>query len=287
MLIDAHAHVDRYGDDLENVLSEIESESILTVSVSMDLPSWERNREIAGRSRLVVPAFGIHPWNAADYVRRLEEIAPAISSAAMIGEIGLDHHFVEDPAAYPAQQQVLEFFLEAASEQDKIVNLHTMGAEAAVLHLLSSSGVERAIVHWYAGPLEPFHGLVDRGVFFTVGVGILGCQYVRTIAREIPSDLLLTETDNPGGLEWLTGTPGSPRSINDVVSTLAGVRGVTSEDIVRTVEANFRRLIEGDARFCGALATLTGERPSAEGVPRAERAGGGAGPPEKGKGGAE
>ena len=284
MLIDAHAHVDRYGDDLETALSEIESESILTISVSMDLPSWKRNREIAARSRLVVPAFGIHPWKAADYVHRLDEITPAVSSAAVIGEIGLDHHFVEDSATYPAQQRVLKFFLGAASEQGKIVNLHTKGAEAAVLQLLSSFGVERAIVHWYAGPPGPFHGLLDRGAFFTIGVGILHSPDARTIAKEIPSDLLLTETDNPGGLEWLTGTPGTPRAINDVVSALADVRGVTSEDIELSVEANFRRLIEGDARLRGALATLTGE-PSSTG--RVTRAGGRAGPTGDEEGGTE
>ena len=173
MLIDAHAHLDRYRDDLDDALSEIDSRPILTVAVSMDLPSGDRNPAIPGRSRLVVPAFGIHPWNAADYVHRLDEIAPAASEAAILGEIGLDRHFVEDESAHPAQQEVFEFLLSAAAEANKIVNLHTKGAESTVIDMLKDSGVERTIVHWYSGPLAPLRELVELGVFLTVGPEVL------------------------------------------------------------------------------------------------------------------
>ncbi len=57
-------------------------------------------------------------------------------------------------------------------------------------------------------------------MFLTVGPEVLHPEYARVIAREIPDDLLLTETDNPGGLEWLIGTPGLPAVIEDVVAAL-------------------------------------------------------------------
>lgn len=263
MLIDAHAHLDRYGDDLDAALSEIDSRRILTFAVSMDLPSWDRNREIAARSPLVVPAFGVHPWNAADHVDRLDDVARAASEAPMIGEIGLDHHFVEGDSTYPAQREVFAFLLSAAAEDDKIVNLHTKGAESDVLDMLNDAGVERAIVHWYSGPPGPLRGLVERGAYLTVGPEILHSEDARRIAREIPDDLLLTETDNPGGLKWLTGTPGMPGAVEGVVAALANVRETTPGDIAGTVERNLVRLIDGDRRLLGALRAL-GEDPGGD-----------------------
>ena len=92
MLIDAHAHLDQYPDAvLASVLEEIVTHRIVTVSVAMDLSSFERARQIAARSNLVLPAFGIHPRNAVAYAHRLADLDGAIERSAMLGEIGLDH----------------------------------------------------------------------------------------------------------------------------------------------------------------------------------------------------
>ncbi len=64
MLIDAHAHLDHYGDELESVLMEITQHEIFTISNSMDPSSYRRNLEIAEKCRLVLPTFGIHPRRA-------------------------------------------------------------------------------------------------------------------------------------------------------------------------------------------------------------------------------
>jgi Tat protein secretion system quality control protein TatD with DNase activity len=58
--------------------------------------------------------------------------------------------------------------------------------------------------------------------------------------------LLLTETDNPGGLKWLKGELGMPRAIANVVETLAALRQSTPERIERLVHGNFARLIKDD-----------------------------------------
>ena len=259
MLIDAHAHLHQYSDaELIPALGEIDQLGIFTVSVSMDLPSWQRNLELAQRSPLVMPSFGIHPWNAHDYAHRLDELAAPIAESAMIGEIGLDHHFVEDAAKYPAQRSVFEFFLAAAREQKKIVNLHTKGAEEDVLRLLEQYGTERAIVHWYSGSLDIFRKLADRGCYFTVGVEVAQSEHIRHIAREIPAAQLLTETDNPGAQKWLQGYEGFPRLILDVVVALADLRGTTPVPLVETVQTNFLRLLGDDPRLEAAKKALLG-----------------------------
>ena len=191
MLIDAHSHVDRYDlvDEgaLERAIAEISQTGILTISNSMDLASYRRNLEIGKTCGLVVPTFGVHPWNAPEYAGRLEDLAEATEHSPMIGEIGLDHHFVTDTSACPAQRNVLEFFLSAASDQEKIVSLHTKGAEEEVLGLLDRYEIPRVIVHWYSGPLDVFRELVARGVYLTVGIEVLHSEYIQALAREIPS----------------------------------------------------------------------------------------------------
>ncbi len=103
--------------------------------------------------------------------------------------------------------------------------------------------IERAIVHWYAGPLDVLDDLIHHGAYFTVGVGVLTSRAIQEIARRIPLDRLLTETDNPRGLEWLTGVVGKPGILAEVVAAIAGLRGTTPEGIRGTVAENLARLL--------------------------------------------
>jgi len=260
VFIDAHSHVDRYHlvdeQALGSALAEITQHRILTISNSMDLPSYKRNLEISEMCSLVLPTFGVHPWNAPEYANRLDDLSKAIEQSPIIGEIGLDHYFVQDTSTYPAQRKVLEFFLGAAREQEKITNLHTKGAEREVLELLDQYDIPRVIVHWYSGPLDIFREMVARGVYFTVGIEVLYSEHIQTIAQEIPSRQLLTETDNPGGPKGFIGGPGMPVLVKDVVQGVAETRRTTTEAIIQTVQANLLELIRDDRRFSDTCVVL-------------------------------
>jgi TatD DNase family protein len=246
MLIDAHAHLDRYDTSIEAILSEIELHQILTISNSMCPADYSRNLEIARSSKLVVPTFGVHPWEAPKYVDLLDDLAKEISASPMIGECGLDYFFVKDQSQYAAQRQVFEYLLRAAVDQDKVVTIHTKGAERDVLELLDSSHIRRAIVHWYSGPLKLVERFLSQGCYFTVGVEVLRSEEIRALARKLPLERLLTETDSPGGYHWLTGVAGTPSVLLQVIATLADIRGTTPDRIIQQVESNFRTLAEGD-----------------------------------------
>lgn len=245
MYIDAHTHLDKYGQELDSALAEIDRLQILTISVAMDPESYGRSRDIASRSKNIIPCFGIHPWNAQSYADKLQDLDPLIQQSPMIGEIGLDFHWVEDNSTYPAQLRVCDYFLSAAREHGKIVNLHTKGAESEILGLLEKNGIERAIVHWYSGPLDTLREMIAHRCYFTIGVEIRFSEVIQEVAREIPLDLLLTETDNPGGEEWLAGRIGMPGLISDVVDKLAELRGMARDQLINTVQSNFSRLTEG------------------------------------------
>ena len=222
MLVDAHTHLDDYtAAQLPTALAEIDRLEMLTLANSVDLASYRRNLAIADGSPRIVVGLGIHPARAAACVDQLDAYRPLLADAPYIGEIGLDYHWVEDAATYPAQRTVFEFFLAAARDLDKPVNLHTKGAEAEILDLLDRYHIRRAIVHWYSGPLDVFRELVARGYAFTIGVELHHSPLIRQLATEVPLSQLLTETDGPTGLEWLTGEVGYPRHIVPVVAELA------------------------------------------------------------------
>ena len=246
MLIDAHVHMDKYGADLERALQEIRTHRVFTIAVAMDAPSYQRSVEIGNECELVLPTFGIHPRRAPEYADRLRELNPLIEESPAIGEIGLDFHWVKDSSQYPAQVKVLAYFLAAAREQKKMVNLHTKGAEKKILDLLEHYDIQRAIVHWYSGPLDILRALIQFGAYFTVGVEVSYSETIRAIAREIPDHLLLTETDNPGGLKWLRDVIGMPKEVQNVVDMTARVRNSSSESLAQIIHTNFLRLIDTD-----------------------------------------
>ena len=258
MLIDAHAHLDHYdsGNERRAALNEIDRERILTIAVAMNPASYDATKRLARGYKTIVPCFGIHPWEAPKHSRHLDSLLPQIAETPLIGEIGLDKKFVKDIDLYPAQRRVFDFFLAAAKQHNKIVNIHSSGAEADVLAALESHGIERAIVHWYNGPMDVFEKLVARGCYFTFGVELKSSPAIQMLARACPQERLLTETDNPGGAKWLFGQPGQPRIIGSVVASLAEVRGTSPAEMVEIVRQNFLRLISGPTGDDAGLATV-------------------------------
>lgn len=248
MLIDAHVHLDKYGALLDRALQEIEEQQIFTVATAMDVPSYLELQKIGERSELILPTFGIHPRRAAEYADRLPELSRYIDMSPAIGEIGLDLHWVKDTTTYPAQRKVLEYFITAAVEQNKFVNLHTKAGEKEILNLLEKYNVRRAIIHWYSGPMDILKAMIDFGCYFTIGVEVLYSDYIKEIAKAVPDHLLLTETDNPGALKWLKKNDevGMPKAIQNVVEAVAEVRQTTTARIEQHIHANFARMIKDD-----------------------------------------
>ncbi len=74
---------------------------------------------------------------------------------------------------------------------------------------------------------------------------------IQDLARRLPLGQLLSETDNPGSVEWLTGKPGMPAELPRVVEALAQLRGMDPAELRETIRANFLRMIEGDPHMAG------------------------------------
>jgi TatD DNase family protein len=245
MYIDIHAHLDKYDSEIPQVIGEIEINQILTVSVAMDSQAYLKSKTLNAQCRWIVSTFGIHPWNAAS-VCDLQALDGLVAESPMIGEIGLDYHFIADPRAHGQQRVVFKYFVAKGISQNKILNIHSKGAEAEVEAILTELSARRVILHWYSGPIDTLRKLTEKGFYVTVGVEMLFDPHIQAIAMTVPAELLLTETDNPGGYRWLTGTSGTPVLIKSVVDKLSVLRGWSHEQTQSLVLDNFERLVEDD-----------------------------------------
>lgn len=241
-LLDAHAHLDQYDDArLPAVLAALAAQRIFTIAVSMDAASYARTRAIAARSPWVMPAFGVHPWNAATAWQTRHTWLHHLAEAPLFGEIGLDTVWAP-PNTLDVQRCIFHLFLEAAAARHLLLNLHTKGAEAEIRDNLRAFGITPAIIHWYSGPLDVLDDLIADGHVFTIGVELPYTPHIQAIARRIPLGQLLTETDNPGGLPWLTGETGMPHHLHGVLTHLATLRGLSVDEVREHVWDNWRRL---------------------------------------------
>ncbi|MHC1719626.1 MAG: TatD family hydrolase [Clostridiaceae bacterium] len=247
MLIDAHTHLDEYseyenGAELEKeALEQIEDNRILSIANAMDVPSYEKILKMAKKSSLILPCFGVHPRKAHIYSERLEELEEYAESCKMIGEIGLDY-FWADKSTFAQQMVVFEYFLEKARALDKIINVHTKGAEMDIIEKIRKHKANRVIIHWYSGPKWEFRELVKMGCYFTVGVQLKYSEIISDIARAIPLDRLLLETDNPSGEEWLSKRIGMPRDIKNVYDDTAKLRKMSIGELETIAWNNYLRI---------------------------------------------
>ena len=239
MLVDAHAHIDQYKNDLAEALEQIAAHRILTLSVSMDRGSYAKATAIAQSCKFVVPTFGIHPWEAQRNCERLDELESYLKATPVIGEAGLDFYWVKDRSLYSCQIVVFEYQCALAQRLSKPVNLHTKGAETEVLEAIHKFDLVKPIVHWYSGPLELIDSYLQAGSYFTVGVEVLTSARIQEIARIIPAKRLLLETDNPGGYKWLTRKTGMPDILLEVLAKVSGLRGIDPESLEDQLTENW------------------------------------------------
>lgn len=239
MLVDAHAHLDWYTDAWTEALNQIEKLRILTLAVAMDVPSYLKTLELARSSSLIIPAFGIHPWEAARYADRLHELDGYLEKTPVIGEAGLDFHYVQDKGLYPGQLKVFEYECYWARQLSKPMNLHTRGADHEVLEMVRRYRIDRSIIHWYAGPNSLIEAFLAAGCYFTVGVDVLNPRKAPGIAALVPVERMLLETDNPDGYRWLTQEIGMPDLLLKILEKVALIKGMTTSELENRLWRNW------------------------------------------------
>lgn len=244
MYVDAHNHLDLYGEKIEKALSKIQENQIHTLACSMDEKTYLYAKELANSNEFIQPCFGIHPWEAHKYHKDLDQYEKHIIESPIIGEIGLDYHWVENKTTYPKQERVLHYFFEKSKEYGKITNLHTKGAEEEILEAIKKYKLRPPIIHWYSGPFHIFKKLLQYGCYFTIGVDLGYSKLTEEMLKYLPMNKILTETDGPTALEWVNGEYGYPDYIKGLLEKIATIKKMDREETKEIIYKNYMELLE-------------------------------------------
>ena len=246
-MFDSHAHYDDklYDEDREALFSRLFSEErlsgILTIGCS-ERSSKEAIR-LAETHDKIYAAVGFHPDHAEHVdIALLEELLKHPKVVA-IGEIGLDYYY-EDPGR-EIQQRALRLQLELAQKTGYPVIIHDRDAHGDILSIVKEYPGVKGVFHSYSGSVEMAKVLLDMGwyISFSGVVTFKNARQAPDVARMVPEDRFLTETDCP----YLTPVPFRGKR-NDsgkmyyTVEKLAELRGVPFQTVEAQSEENARRL---------------------------------------------
>lgn len=253
MLIDSHCHLDRldlaaHGGSLDAALDAARAAGVghfLCIGVSADNAATVKG--LAERYADVDCSVGVHPLDlepgaapALDWL--LGELAHP--KVVAIGETGLDYHY--EPESAGLQQASFRLHLEAARITGKPVIVHTREARADTLALLREAALPQAgVLHCFTEDWEMARAALDIGFYISLSgiVTFRNAEALREVARQVPADRLLVETDSP----YLApvphrGKPNLPQYVREVAEYLAVLRGVSYEILAEQTSSNFKRL---------------------------------------------
>ena len=245
MYIDFHNHIDFYkNDELQKVYKDIEKNNIKVISCAMDEESYKNNLRFSKECDRIIPTFGIHPWRVTKEIPNLDIYDDYIKNSKIIGEVGLDFHWVEDKSTFEPQVKVFKHFVKKAKKYDKYLNIHTKGAEELIYDILYKENMlEKSIIHWYSGNTHTLNKFIDANSLFTISVDINYSEKTKEIAKLIPVRNILAETDGPTSLEWVNGVYGMPSEIINVYNGICDVKNIDDSELKYYINKNYNDII--------------------------------------------
>lgn len=252
MLVDSHCHLDfpDFADELEAVVARAVDAGIgLMVTISTRVRRFEQVRAVANRFSEVYCSVGTHPHNAHEELDVTAADLARLSDGpkvVAIGEAGLDYFYDKSPRE--AQAAGLRTHIGAARMTGLPLVIHSRDADddmAAILREETEKGAFPAVLHCFSsGPALARTGIeLGHYVSFSGILTFRNSQQIRDIARDLPADRILVETDSP----YLAPPPhrgkrNEPAYVAHVAAVLAETRGIGLDAVAAQTTNNFYRL---------------------------------------------
>ncbi|MDP8214657.1 MAG: TatD family hydrolase [Candidatus Euphemobacter frigidus] len=244
-LIDCHAHLDEF-DEVGTVLKRaVEARVTEILGVGVNTATSRRILEIARgyRNPRIMPAVGLYPDEVTE-----EEIGSILSlideehrNLAALGEIGLDYWIKPLRKKQPGrenvkalQQEAFRLQLKKARRYSLVPIVHSRGAWADSFRLVEEEGLERAVFHWYTGPLEVLKKILAAGYYVSATPAAAYSPQLREVLSRAPLERIILETDCPVprrvGDERI-GT--EPADVRYSLKALAALKEIPEEEVAR------------------------------------------------------
>jgi len=252
-LIDSHAHLDvpQFDADRAEVLERARQAGVrmvLAIGSGSGPEKLGAALPFAEQQDWIYATIGIHPHEArlatAAHFEQLDRLARHPRVLAW-GEVGLDYYYDHSPQ--DVQERVFRRQLAQARAAAKPIIIHCRDAWADCLTILSSDWRPAGlggILHCFTGTLAEARQGIEMGflVSFAGNLSFPKAQNLRDVARELPLESLLVETDSPFlAPQPYRGKRNEPAYVAEVARTLANVRNLAADEIAGITSANFRR----------------------------------------------
>lgn len=252
MLVDSHCHLD-FPDLIENeaVILERMAENGVThaLCVSVKLETLPAVIGLAERHANLFASVGVHPDNAdcdePDEAKLLE--LAAHPKVVAIGETGLDYYWHKDSPEW--QRTRFRTHIRAARHCTKPLIIHTRDSAADTLRLMREecAGEAGGVMHCFTETREVAEQALDLGFYISFSgiVSFKNAEALRDVARFVPADRLLVETDSPYLAPMpFRGKTNQPAYVRHVAQAVADARGESLTAVAEVTTRNFFRLFK-------------------------------------------
>jgi TatD DNase family protein len=251
LLFDTHAHINaiQFDEDREQVIQRAIDEGVKNiVVVGFDNETIDGAMKLAEAYDFIYAAVGWHPVDAIDMtdkdLERIEQLAKHPKVVA-IGEMGLDYHWDKSPKE--VQQEVFRRQIQLAKKVKLPIIIHNRDATADVVAILKEENAEEVggIMHCYSGSLETAKQCINMNFFISFGgpVTFKNAKQPKEVAREIPLDKLLIETDCPYlSPHPLRGKRNEPSYVKYIAQQIAELREISVESLAEHTTKNAKQL---------------------------------------------
>ena len=252
MLVDSHCHLEYEGlvENQADVLDRARGAGVgAFLNISTKRAEWGQVVGTANAKPDVWASVGIHPHNADEHPDLTrEELLEATRDPRVIGigETGLDYYY--DHSNRAEQQRLFRMHIDVARETGLPVIIHTRDAEEDTLAILRDEmgkGAFPALIHCFTASAEFGEAVLELGLSISISgiVTFKNAKDLQDVARTVPQDRLLVETDSP----FLApvphrGKPCEPGFVRDTAAFIAYLRGETLEELAAYTTRNFFRL---------------------------------------------
>jgi len=251
-LVDSHCHIDRidlapFDGRMDNAIAAAKSLGVgHMLCVCIDMENFDQVLKIAEQYDCVSASVGKHPTE-------LEGIEPTVEmlvekaahpKVVAIGETGLDYFHGKE---HEREAQKARFIRHIAASKTckKPLIIHTRQAQEDTIAILKSEQVDSAVFHCFTEDWDMAKQGLDLGLYISFSgiVTFKNAETLKEVAKKVPLDRLLVETDAP----YLTpvpyrGKPNQPGYTRYVAEYIAELRGISYETLRDATTENFNRL---------------------------------------------
>jgi len=239
-LVDAHCHIDLFGDP-QQVVEETESHRVYTIAVTNAPSVYTYTESITRDLKYIRAAVGLHPELVNTRKHELSQMWQILERTRYVGEIGLDYRIADESDRQTQMQVLVQILDQCAGYGNKVLTVHSRRAAGDVISAIDVNFPGKVILHWYSGSVKELNRAVHYGFYFSVNSAMVKSKKGRDTIQRIPRERLLTETDGP--FIKIVGEPARPRHVLQTIEALSSLWGITRGETQRQLISNFRDIL--------------------------------------------